>query len=291
MNGRTGQVVLVVIALLSLGGAVAVDASGSQTPRVEHFFAVDVTTDDLLLVDKATAFTKPVATVPPTALSGLAYDHDAVLIYAVGASSRALWTIDPTQGWATTFVGQTGIVTPHAAAIDPSDGQLYVLGGDNEHGFQSILYLVSKATGSAVALGHTGFEFLSGLDFDPISGVLYGARSGPYDTGVLVTIDTVSGQATQVASTPLTLTTISFDENGTLYGVNNGPLPGQDSQLYVVDKATGATTSVGSLGVDNVLGAVFDSTIPTPVEATSWGRVKALFRGGTEGSSSTPLSN
>ena len=290
MNGRTEQVALVVISLLLLGGVVAVDASSSQTRSVEHFFAVDVTTDDLLLVDKATAFAKPVATVPPTALSGLAYDHDAVLIYAVGASSRALWTIDPTQGWATTFVGQTGIVTPHAAAIDPSDGQLYVLGRDSEQEFQSILYLVSKATGSAVALGLTGFEYLSGLDFDPISGVLYGARSGPYDTGVLVTIDTVSGQATQVAST-VRLTTISFDENGTLYGVDNGPYPGEDSQLYVVDKATGATTYVGSLGVDNVLGAVFDSTIPTPVEATSWGRVKALFRGGTEGSSSTPLSN
>lgn len=283
MNRRTGQVWLVVIALLSLGGAVAVDASGSQTHRVEHFFAVDVTTDDLLLVDKATAFAKPVATVPPTALSGLAYDHDAVLIYAVGASSRALWTIDPTQAWATTPVGQTGIVTPHAAAIDPSDGQLYVLGRDSEQEFQSILYLVSKATGSAVALGHTGFEFLSGLDFDPISGVLYGARSGPYDTGVLVTISTVSGQATQVAST-LKLSAISFDENGTLYGVDNGPFPGEDSQLYVVDKATGATTYVGSLGVDNVLGAVFDSAIPTPVEAASWGRIKALLGG-------TPLAN
>lgn len=274
MRNYTMWVPLVSVGLLCVGVLSAGSASGSPTHRTEHFFAVDVEGDDLLLVDKVTASTKQVATVIPPSIGGLAYDHDAVLIYAIDTQSRCLWTIDPAQGWAMDAVGCTEVVEPQAAAIDPSSGHLFVLGTDDDHAPASILYLVDKATASAAALGLTGFDYLSALDFDPLSGMLYAARSGVQDTGVLVTLNPMSGNATEVASTRK-FVTISFDETGTLYGVDNS---GYFCGLYIIDKTTGTTSLVDYLWfVDNIRAAVFDSTIPTPVEGESWGRIKALF--------------
>jgi len=270
----TRAIALTAVGLLCLGSLGAAAASDPATHRSEHFFAVEVSDDELLLVDKLTGTAKPVATVAAPIIAGLAYDHDAVLIYAIDASSRYLWTIDPAQGWEMDSVGNTGIVDPLAAAIDPSSGNLYVLGTDQDQAPATALYLVDKSTAAAVGLGLTGFDYLSALDFDPVTGVLYAARGGYYDTGVLLTLNPMSGAATEVASTRR-FSAISFDESGILYGIDNTPA---FSALYTIDKSTGACSLVGYLWVDNVMCAVFDSTIPTPVQGKSWGRIKALFR-------------
>ena len=246
-------------------------ASGTS---VEHFSAVRVDTDQVLLVDKQTAQVKQLAAVPVPLITGLAYDHESHLLYATDAESRLLVTIDPAAGGATTIVGNMQVVEPYAAAIDPADGTLYVIGQDSQvWPGESILYTVDKATGAATEVGPTGFAYISGLDFDPASGVLYGSVRDLYDEGALLSIDTGSGLATQLVTTR-GFTTISFDENGVLYGVD----PQAFCLLYTIDVATGACSYVGNTVVDRILAAVFDSTIPTAVEQLSWGRVKASYQ-------------
>jgi hypothetical protein len=254
---------------------------------MERLLAADPAAGQLLLVDKLTGLAKPLAPLWPGSITGLAYDEETELLYAVDYYSRLLVTVDPAQGWLTTPVGNTEVVDPMAAAIDPSDGVLYVLGKSHSGSYESALYVVDKTTAATALVGPIGFHCVEGLDFDPSSGLLYGARAGYFDNGRLLTIDTATGEGTLVAAT-LKFSAISFDQLGVLYGVHNG---GEGSRLHLVDKATGAATEVGYMGYDAVFGLVFDSTFLTPVESVSWARVKWLFGGSAADAHDSALSN
>ncbi len=112
----------------------------------------------------------------------------------------------------------------------------------------SNLYILNPANGSVTStVGPIGFA-VTGLAFDPTSGVLYGVTSGFSATSPrsLITINTTTGVGTlvgpEINGSPIA--DITFTKNGTLYGWGEG---GDD--LYTINKITGTATKVGESGI------------------------------------------
>lgn len=66
-----------------------------------------------------------------------------------------------------------------------------------------VMLSVNKATGVATTLGATGFNanFAQGMDFDPVTNVLYAAIYTGGGTGAYCSINTTTGAATSIVST------------------------------------------------------------------------------------------
>lgn len=64
-----------------------------------------------------------------------------------------------------------------------------------------------------------------------------------YQITITEAVDT--GTAVRIGSTGVAIDALAFSDNGTLYGIGQA-----DATLYTIDPGTGATTAVGSLGVD-----------------------------------------
>lgn len=148
-------------------------------------------------------------------------------LLAVGLALGAL-------GWA----GAAGAVPVlYGAAYSGTDGL-------------STFYTVDAATGAASPIGAIGFERVSGMDFDPTTGVLYavGERGDGSDVPVLITINLATGAGTEVATlnggAPHffgdAYTDISFRSDGALYAYLE---PGDG--LGTIDVVTGALSQLG----------------------------------------------
>jgi hypothetical protein len=127
---------------------------------------------------------------------------------------------------------------------------------DEGRGFWSI----DPATGEGTLIGDPG-QAITGLAFHPFTGVLYGATanidvnsptSSTIDPGHLVTIDPVTGVATDIGGFGFsTLADLAFDPaTGTLYGWRSG----NDGDLYTVNLMTGMATLVGESGLSDLSG-------------------------------------
>ncbi|MGI9456684.1 MAG: LamG-like jellyroll fold domain-containing protein, partial [Aeoliella sp.] len=67
----------------------------------------------------------------------------------------------------------------------------------------------------------------------------------------LVTIDLVTGATTVIGNTGVAVAGLTFAPNGTLYAVSGDGGPAPNEELFTVNKATGALTSVGPMGNGN----------------------------------------
>ena len=90
---------------------------------------------------------------------------------------------------------------------------------------------------------------LTGLAFNPVSGVLYGstANASPTARGSLVTVDPATALVTLIgdfAGITSTMSDITFISDGTLYGL----AAADQHQLYTIDPVTGIVTLVGPAG-------------------------------------------
>src|SRR5690242_20308433 len=66
----------------------------------------------------------------------------------------------------------------------------------------SSLYRIDPKNGEATLIGPTGYRGVSGIDFQPGTGILYGiGRRVPGDVSVLLKIDPKTGSATEVGPT------------------------------------------------------------------------------------------
>ncbi len=125
----------------------------------------------------------------------------------------------------------------------------------------SALYTIDTTTGGATLVGLIGFSHVVSIDFDPLTGVLYGiANSIPRgDNNTLITIDTTTGAGTAVvAVTGIDQSPdMSFDSAGTLCAWNEPSV----EDLYTVNLTTGVATLVGPSGAfTEQLGLDIDST-------------------------------
>jgi hypothetical protein len=105
-------------------------------------------------------------------------------------------------------------------------------------------------------LDATGNEyFLTGMDFRPANGVLYGstANLSPTAPGALVTINPATGLVSGIGffGTLSTMADLTFDPTtGILYGWQSAA----DHSLYRINLASGVATLVGPSGVSGVNG-------------------------------------
>ena len=97
-----------------------------------------------------------------------------------------------------------------------------LFGADGSGGNPSNLYIIDPATGGvASTVGAIGFA-VTGLAFDPTTGVLYGSTSGAGATSsLLLPIDIATGAGTVVGDFGVgasPMADIAFDPDGNLYG-------------------------------------------------------------------------
>jgi len=175
--------------------------------------------------------------------------------------------IDPQTAGAT-LVGNLGENLSYGGfALDTSTGTLYV----SDLGLAAGGYglgTVDLATGAATIIGgHVNSTNIWGLAYDSANDVLYGADGS--NTGLAV-LDRATGVSNLVGGygAPVEICGLAYDAaSDTLYGVDSaGGTPpavigngaalrstegvAVPSTLYTIDRATGAVTEVGPLGVD-----------------------------------------
>lgn len=129
------------------------------------------------------------------------------------------------------------------------------------------LYILDPATGAMLQdVGPlndlTGQNYgVTGLAFDPYSGILYGsvANADPVVAAQLITIDPATAQVSVIGAfnagnpgtRPATMTDLAFDPTtGGLYGVGSVGGP----QLYSINTTTGQATQIGSTGFTSTTG-------------------------------------
>jgi hypothetical protein len=126
---------------------------------------------------------------------------------------------------------------PHADAIT-----LYGATGGST---ASNLYVIDQATGAATVVGPIGFA-VTGLAFNPLTGVLYGASStqSPSCSACLLTINPATGAGTAIGPFGGTISELAFAATGVLFGWFEGP-----DSLAQINLTTGAATVVGPSGL------------------------------------------
>ncbi len=130
----------------------------------------------------------------------------------------------------------------------------------------SSLYTIDPTTGVATLVGPLGFNEVVSIDFDPLTGVLYGISNsvGSAIAGRLITINTATGAGAVVA--PVTGPTItnnsqfsdmSFASDGTLYVWDAFA-----ERLITINLTTGVAAEIGpnTLGLNGRTGLDVDST-------------------------------
>jgi hypothetical protein len=143
----------------------------------------------------------------------------------------------------------SGVQQAHALVLYGANG---AGGNPNTH-----LFILNPANGSVVTdIGPTNTAgglnvAITGLAFDPATGVLYGSTSGKSANlpEHLVTIDPATGMVTDVGATGLggPVADITIDPTtGTLYGW----LEPSSDDLVILNKLTGVAMVVGNSGLD-----------------------------------------
>jgi hypothetical protein len=158
------------------------------------------------------------------------------------------------------FLVCAAVVVAVLAGGRRADAASILYGANGSGGALSTLFIIDPTTGSVSStVGAIGFA-VTGLAFDPITGILYGSTARAAGAPALITIDTATGAGTLVGLVGVAseaLADIAFSPGGTLYGWLE---PGNDD-LATVNTATGQATVVGNAGISTAFaGLAIDST-------------------------------
>jgi hypothetical protein len=136
----------------------------------------------------------------------------------------------------------TGAVSAASAAV-----LFGVTGAGNT---SSSLYTINTTTGAGTLIGSTGFNHVTGLAFNPITGMLYGHVSDIFGSGAttLISIDPTTGAGTAIGSSGIQAPDMSFDSSGTLYAWSEYDGNSLSDHLYTIDLGTGLASLVGQYG-------------------------------------------
>jgi hypothetical protein len=183
---------------------------------------------------------------------------DAADLYAASGqgSTGELYILDPATGATITDVGPLNDSTARnfgmtGLAFDPVSGVLYgsSANANADQSTRGQLVTINPANGLVTPIGSFGLAAggtMTDLAFDPVTHVLYGI---PSNGGAnLFTIDTSTGQSTQVGSSGFTATNgggVAVSSSGTIYGT---PLP---ANFGTYDKTIGAYTNIAAPTLPN----------------------------------------
>ncbi len=235
-------------------------------PAGAMLVTVDADTQTLYRIDRETAAVTRIGrmeTDNADIFAGLAYDSRHDILYTTTTDTNRLYTIDYATGKAS-LIGDLKASLMHGLAYDPCTVKLLGTFGQPEG---DGLYSIDVSTGAATLIGHIGFfnadhrNAVYGLAVHPETHALYGIVAGPaFNWSALIEIDKETGQGTQIGQQNVHFSGLAFDmETKVLYGIDNWT-----SDLYTIDVRTGATTLIGSAGLDNPLGLEDIVIIPEP---------------------------
>jgi hypothetical protein len=150
-----------------------------------NLYQINITNADATLIGP---------TNPPESAIDASADASGKL-YALSQDTNAIfYSMTPaTTGTTTTVVGPTGISSTGLMAVNASGTQIFTGAYDPTTGTYD-LYSINPTTGVATLIGDTGFYIINGLF---VNGTLYGFDDV---TNAIVTINTTTGIATQVAT-------------------------------------------------------------------------------------------
>lgn len=234
----------------------------------------DAASDALYIVTPETGALTEHTSVGTPHIVALAYCQLTDKLYCSDTSEgvNQILELDPHSGSTTLVVQvQDFYITLHSLAVHPTTGELYAI--DNSH---ANLYRVDVDAGQLILVGNMGVYWISGADFDPQSGVLYGCIGGMDSTGALYTIDVETATATFVVSTER-LMGLAFTPDGQLYGVDNYWYP-DETGIYRIDRSTGAAETIGLYPGMNLLSIEWIPLDIVTVESMSLSNLKQMFR-------------
>lgn len=232
------------VLLLVTGGF----AAAQETAYTLYSPSGDPADVELYSLELGTGEASPVGPVG-FAATALAFDPAGVL-FAVDSAADLLLTIDPASG-AGSAVGPLGTdVDPGPGLTFDAAGDLWMTAGaagqapDGVPGGR-MLWSVDPATGAATLVGPLGLSE-EGIGLAAQGGVLYGCGL------TLVTIDSTTGAATQVAIPELLATLYAMDSrsDGRLWAVGQTvtftPFP-PPASVFTVDPQTGEIALVADI--------------------------------------------
>jgi hypothetical protein len=137
-------------------------------------------------------------------ITAMTFDETTNTIYALDQTTRTLLSIDPNTASPTT-IGNFSYGSSNALAADPITGELFM-------SLMGLFGSINKATGAFTLIGDTGLNVITGLDFNPKSGVLYGVGAPAYPSGAqLFTLDLTTAHITTIGDPNLPqITDIQF---------------------------------------------------------------------------------
>lgn len=141
------------------------------------------------------------------------------------------------------------------------DGILYAIQRNGE------LYTVNLDSGTYSFVSTVPVERVT-MAFDPLTNDLWGSvKSTTNPRDLIIKINTITGDTTIVGNTGFGVNTteIAFDEYGVLYGVK-GIGAVANSDLFTINKNTGAGTLIGSVGLKDIRGIAYSLGEPSSVE-------------------------
>lgn len=208
--------------------------------------------------------------------------RDGVIYGSDTSDNTQLHSIDPNTGLI--FDTLTMIFPPEGNVITSMEfvGDVLYAGLTTEGGGPTYLSTVDLGTGHVSVVGPTGFGHpFGGLAYD--GSTMYGISAGG-SAGELFTVDLGTGAATSVGLVTvggqgIGTTALEFGDDGILYALPNA---GESlvGHLLSIDPATAAGTDLGNTGF-TLVALTAPTEGPTPVEGSSWGRVKARFGSGS----------
>ena len=169
----------------------------------------------------------------------LAVRHSTGDFYSINRGNTQLVSIDPISGTGSN-VGATGIDGITALAFNDA-GRLFAITG--EDGLSSVLYELNPDTGAIIeTIGDSGTSYITGLDFHPGNGVLYGHANR----------ESSNFRNTLAADAKGDLFTVSLTND------NQGAIIA--SSLNRVDPVTGALERLGTIGPVDIIAIAFNSS-------------------------------
>jgi hypothetical protein len=121
------------------------------------------------------------------------------------------------------------------------------------------IYRVDVNTGTPTQVASTGL-YIAGLDFNPITGVLWASvRGGTFVDGIYK-VNLSTGTPTLVGRTGLNKATqdIVFDATGSLFGLAGSQSGSGNNSLIAIDTLTGTGTVLGATGYSSVVCLAMD---------------------------------
>ena len=195
-------------------------------------------------------------TVAALAAASFSSSAMAGTLYALSdfAGSSKLISIDTGTGAGTTVATVTGAAGSAFIGLTWDGTQFLSIDAATDR-----LYAINLA-GTATLIGATGEDDIEGyLDFDPVSGKLYGGWRNLYQ------ISTATGAASFIGATGRDDPSgLAFDGLGNAYLMDTHVNTGGAAELFTINTGTGATTSVGPWGPklgDALGGLAFDGGV------------------------------